>query len=69
VFHAWAVRSKIYMAPSGVQKEMIKPSDIFECDLKGEILEKPAKRLKLTECAPLFMNAYDMRRAGVSVYE
>ena len=57
------------MAPSGVQKEMIKPSDIFECDLKGEILEKPAKRLKLTECAPLFMNAYDMRRAGVSVYE
>ena len=52
------------MAPSGVQKEMIEPSDVFECDLSGEIICNPSSKLKLTECAPLFMNAYNLRKAG-----
>jgi len=54
----------IYMAPSGVQKEMIQPCDVFECDLDGKIVCGPSSQLKLTECAPLFMNAYNLRNAG-----
>nr|XP_002125367.1 methylthioribulose-1-phosphate dehydratase [Ciona intestinalis] len=57
----------IYMAPSGVQKEMIKPGEIFKCNASGEVLENPAS-LKLTECAPLFMNAYSIRNAGAVLH-
>ena len=52
------------MAPSAVQKEMIQPDDIFQCDSAGMTVCKPAGELKLTECAPLFMLAYSMRDAG-----
>ena len=38
-----SVRSgdKIFMAPSGVQKERLHPEDIFVLDLKGDVLESP----------------------------
>nr|CAB3222501.1 methylthioribulose-1-phosphate dehydratase-like [Phallusia mammillata] len=60
--------SKIYMAPSGVQKEMIQPEEVFLCNSTGEVVESPEKKLKLTECAPLFMNAYTMRNAGAVLH-
>eukprot|EP00871_Galdieria_phlegrea_P003668 jgi/Galph1/4301/GphlegSOOS_G3006.1 len=60
----------IYMAPSGVQKEMLKPEDIFVLDETGQILEKPSSKepLKLSACAPLFMKAYHMRDAGAVIH-
>ncbi len=59
----------IFMAPSGVEKEKIKPEDIFELDLRGEITKKPRnEKLKLTECAPLFMSAFDLRDAGAVLH-
>ena len=59
----------IYMAPSGVQKERILPRDIFELSLEGEILIAPANpALKLTECSPLFFNAFRQRGAGAVLH-
>jgi methylthioribulose-1-phosphate dehydratase len=55
----------VFMAPSGVQKEKIQPKDIFILDLEENILKYPENQaLKLTECAPLFFSAYELRDAG-----
>ncbi|XP_059150817.1 methylthioribulose-1-phosphate dehydratase-like isoform X2 [Physella acuta] len=54
----------IFIAPSGVQKERIKPEDLFVQTIDGEdiLTPPPAKKLKKSQCTPLFMNAYTMRR-------
>ncbi|TPX66926.1 methylthioribulose 1-phosphate dehydratase [Chytriomyces confervae] len=56
----------IYVAPSGVQKERIKPEDLFVLSPTREIIRSPApsKGWKMSQCTPLFFNAYDMRSAG-----
>ncbi|MCA9557075.1 MAG: methylthioribulose 1-phosphate dehydratase [Myxococcales bacterium] len=60
---------RIYMAPSGVQKERIRPEDVFVVDLDGAVLEPPADAsLKLTACAPLFMAAFRQRDAGAVLH-
>jgi hypothetical protein len=61
--------SRIYMTPSGVQKERIQPDEVFLMDLAGQVLASPPQKLphrvpKLTDCAPLFFHAYRMRNAG-----
>lgn len=59
----------IYMAPSGVQKERLKPEDIFLLNSRGDTLRAPAdKGLKLSACAPLFMHAYTLRGAGAVLH-
>lgn len=59
----------IYMAPSGVQKERIGSADIFELDLDGRVLREPQTAgLKLTECSPLFFNAFRQRGAGAVIH-
>lgn len=59
---------RIYMAPSGVQKERIAEDDIFELDEQGQVIRAPLGKLKLSECAPLFMNAYRLRDAGAVIH-
>ena len=60
---------QIFMAPSGVQKERIKPEDVFVLDLKGEVVKRPANaKLKVSECKPLFMHAYHLRNAGAVLH-
>ncbi|EDQ84686.1 uncharacterized protein MONBRDRAFT_29994 [Monosiga brevicollis MX1] len=61
---------KIYIAPSGVQKERIEPADFFVTDEAGTVLETPPadKMLKMSECTPLFMNAFTMRKAGACLH-
>ncbi|KAF7270690.1 hypothetical protein GWI33_016358 [Rhynchophorus ferrugineus] len=61
---------KIYIAPSGVQKERIKPDDLFVQNIKGEDLElpPPEKKLKKSQCTPLFMCAYTKRNAGAIIH-
>ncbi|MBV69749.1 MAG: methylthioribulose 1-phosphate dehydratase [Myxococcales bacterium] len=66
-----AIRAEniVYMAPSGVQKERIRPEDVFELDLDGRVLKAPEnKALKLTECSPLFFNAFRQRGAGAVLH-
>ncbi|MFN3200580.1 MAG: methylthioribulose 1-phosphate dehydratase [Bradymonadia bacterium] len=60
---------KVYMAPSGVQKERIDPDDIYVLDDTGNVLEGPkSDGLKLSACAPLFFNAYRIRDAGAVIH-
>ncbi|MCB1139632.1 MAG: methylthioribulose 1-phosphate dehydratase [Leptospiraceae bacterium] len=60
---------RVYMAPSGVEKEKIRPEDCFVVDLQGNILERPENpALKLTECAPLFLSAFELRNAGAVLH-
>lgn len=54
---------RIVMAPSGVQKERMRPEDMFVLDgASGAVLHTPEARPppykppKLSECAPLFMS-------------
>ena len=58
----------IYMAPSSVQKERLRPEDIFVLDSDGNIVEEPGGDLKLSQCAPLFMHAYKIRNAGAVLH-
>jgi methylthioribulose-1-phosphate dehydratase len=58
----------IYMAPSGVQKERLKPEDIFVLDRRGQVLDAPGNGLTLSACAPLFMHAYNIRDAGAVLH-
>ncbi len=65
--------SGIFMAPSGVQKERIAPEDVFvldASDLSGcTVLTPPANsNLRVSECQPLFFNAYRMRDAGAVIH-
>jgi len=61
---------RIYIAPSGVQKERIKSEDMFVLNIDGETLESPPheKNLKKSECTPLFMNAFQLRDAGAVIH-
>ena len=60
--------NKIFMAPSSVQKERIQPEEIFILDMDGNILQKPNNGLKVSECKPLFMHAYQLRNAGAVLH-
>jgi ribulose-5-phosphate 4-epimerase/fuculose-1-phosphate aldolase len=54
---------KIYITPSGVQKEYIDDNDLFVYSFKNnEILTRPNNDcLKLSECTPLFLSCYELR--------
>ncbi|XP_044252606.1 methylthioribulose-1-phosphate dehydratase [Tribolium madens] len=61
---------EIYIAPSGVQKERLQPEDLFVQNIKGEDLQlpPPEKKLKKSQCTPLFMCAYTARNAGAVIH-
>lgn len=65
-----AAGGAIVMAPSGVQKERMVADDMFVLNGDGSVRAPPvprpppAKPPKLSECAPLFMSAYELRGAG-----
>jgi len=60
---------RVYMAPSGVQKERIAEEDVFVLDEAGEVLEAPARPgLKVSECSSLFYNAFRLRDAGAVLH-
>lgn len=59
----------VYMAPSGVQKERLRADDLFELDADGEVVTAPADpKLKVSQCAPLFYNAFRLRDAGAVLH-
>ena len=59
---------RIYMAPSGVQKERLLPENIFVLNEDGGIVEEPGGGTQLSQCAPLFMHAYKIRSAGAVLH-
>ncbi|OTF72376.1 methylthioribulose-1-phosphate dehydratase-like protein [Euroglyphus maynei] len=60
----------IYIAPSGVQKECIKPEHLFILDINGNVKHLPSNELclKQSECTPLFLAAYRKRNAGAVIH-
>jgi methylthioribulose-1-phosphate dehydratase len=61
--------ARIFMAPSGVQKELIAPEDLFVLDRSGAIVERPRDAsLTLSACAPLFLHAFQKRGAGAVLH-
>jgi methylthioribulose 1-phosphate dehydratase/enolase-phosphatase E1 len=68
------VGDRIVMAPSGVMKERMKAADMFVLNAAGAVVETPApapppaRPPKLSECAPLFMAAYELRGAGAVLH-
>ena len=63
----------IYMAPSGVQKERIQPRDVYLLDADDlsacRVVRSPADAsLRISECQPLFYNAYRDRDAGAVIH-
>jgi methylthioribulose-1-phosphate dehydratase len=60
---------RVYIAPSGVQKERIRESDIYVLDEAGNVLERPeTPSLTPSACSPLFFNAYRLRGAGAVIH-
>ncbi|KIR58108.1 methylthioribulose-1-phosphate dehydratase [Cryptococcus bacillisporus CA1873] len=69
----------VYLAPSGVQKERIKPEHIFVLPFAQSSVPKPGskrdfvripskKGLNESQCTPLFWNAFTMREAGACIH-
>ncbi|TKA57915.1 Methylthioribulose-1-phosphate dehydratase [Cryomyces minteri] len=57
----------IFIAPSGVQKELMQPTDMFVMDYNNrQYLRKPTT-LKPSACTPLFLAAFD-RGAGCCIH-
>ena len=60
---------RVYIAPSGVQKERIREQDIYVLDEAGTVLERPeTPTLTPSACSPLFFNAYRLRGAGAVIH-
>lgn len=59
---------RVYMAPSGVQKERLQPQDLFELDRDGQVVTAPEGNAKLSACAPLFLHAFELRDAGAVIH-
>lgn len=64
---------RIFMAPSGVQKERMQRQDMFVLDTSGQEIYAPQPlpgkpRLKLSQCAPLFQHAFSLRKAGACIH-
>ncbi|GKU96429.1 hypothetical protein SLEP1_g9666 [Rubroshorea leprosula] len=64
----------IVMSPSGVQKERMAPEEMFVMSSDGFILSLPPLKPypypppKCTDCAPLFMEVYEMCNAGAVIH-
>jgi methylthioribulose-1-phosphate dehydratase len=59
---------RIWVAPSGVQKERMSPDDMFVLDEEGSMLRGPSAPLRVSACLPLFMHAYRLRNAGAVIH-
>ena len=60
---------RIYIAPSGVQKERIRTEDLYVMDDSGAVLLRPTTEgYTPSACQPLFFNAFQLRDAGAVVH-
>lgn len=60
---------RVYVAPSGVQKERLERHDLFVLDEAGEVIERPHdETLRISACTPLFFAAFRLRDAGAVLH-
>ena len=62
-----AMNSHIFIAPSGVQKELMQPSDIFVMQRATRSYIRKPLSLKPSACTPLFLAAFE-RGAGCCIH-
>ncbi len=57
------LNDRIFIAPSGVQKERMLPEDLFILDLHtSKVLQRPTNQnYKMSQCTPLFWNCFTLR--------
>lgn len=66
--------NRVYMTPSGVQKERILPDELYVLDINGSKLCCPERKpgtLRapvLSDCASLFLHAFKQRNAGAVLH-
>lgn len=65
--------NRIYMTPSGVQKERILPDELYVLDVENNVLGRPLHKPgfaapKLSDCSPLFLHAFKQRNAGAVLH-
>lgn len=66
---ALRIGDRTLMAPSGVQKELLRPEMMFELDASGGVAAAPASgALKVSQCRPLFLAAMELRGAGAVIH-
>jgi methylthioribulose-1-phosphate dehydratase len=59
----------VVMAPSGVQKERMRPDQMFTIALDGSVLARPSDpELHPSECSSLFLKAINLRGAGAVIH-
>jgi methylthioribulose-1-phosphate dehydratase len=59
----------VIVAPSGVQKERMRPEQMFTISLDGEVLARPDDpSLRPSECSSLFLKAIRLRGAGAVIH-
>ncbi|GAB7364151.1 hypothetical protein MBLNU230_g4702t1 [Neophaeotheca triangularis] len=58
----------IYIAPSGVQKELMQPDNMFVMDYESQQYLRQPMTLKPSACTPLFMAAFTVRGAGCCIH-
>jgi methylthioribulose-1-phosphate dehydratase len=69
-----AASDLVYLAPSGVQKELMQPEDIYvlsikeQTDPKHRVYLRSPPSLKPSQCTPLFMAAFTKRNAGCCIH-
>ena len=69
------VSDLVYIAPSGVQKELMKSTDIYvlalsqqQADYKNRTYLRSPPSLKPSQCTPLFLAAFTRRGAGCCIH-
>jgi len=64
----------VYLAPSGVQKELMQPEDIYVLSLKAQtdpkhrVYLRSPPSFKPSQCTPLFLAAFKKRNAGCCIH-
>ncbi|HEY0157932.1 MAG TPA: methylthioribulose 1-phosphate dehydratase [Thermoanaerobaculia bacterium] len=60
---------RVVVAPSGVQKERMRPEQMFTLALDGAVLQRPDDpSLRPSECSALFLKAITLRGAGAVIH-
>lgn len=60
---------QVVMAPSAVQKERMRPEQMFVLALDGSVVSRPADpALRPSECSSLFLKAINLRGAGAVIH-
>nr|VFK59768.1 MAG: methylthioribulose-1-phosphate dehydratase [Candidatus Kentron sp. TUN] len=59
---------RVYVPPSGVQKECLAEEDIFVLDTSGNILSGPGPGYNVSACTPIFLKTFHHRGSGAVIH-